>query len=375
MGATCNHPRRRFVVGLAMTPLLLCGAARMPPARTQTLTLTGQALIAHDLCQAAYPGLAEVIAEVQRGDVAMTDLETAIRTSASGPPTREGQFLHAAGMDELRCLRRFGFDMLALANNHAWDFGSSGVLATRQAARDAGFFTAGSGGNLAEASQATRFEAAGQPVALISMAVGKIRDGAAATPARPGINELRLASPGVPHRPDVERMLAAIRAAAPSAKVVVCLHNHDWGDDMAVTQAWTGDFARGCIEAGAGAFFAHGAPLLHGIEIHRDAPIFYCLGSLIFHSRTAPGHYRPEVWESAIAQVHFRDSRLYQIELVPVALNEMGDDSTRQNETRGRPRIATGEAAQRILARLQALSAPFGTRLRIAGERGWISPA
>lgn len=375
MSATCNHQRRRFVVGLAMTSLLLCGAKRMPAVRALTLTLTGQVLIAHDLCTEAYPGFADVAAEVRRGDVAMTDLESAIRTSESGPPTREGQFLHAAGMGELHCIRRLGFDLLALANNHAWDFGSAGVLATRRAARDAGFFTAGSGGNLAEASQAARVVAAGQAVALVSMAVGKIPDGAAATATTPGINELRLASPGTPDSADVERMLDAIRDAARSARVVACLHNHDWGDDMSVTQPWTRDFAHQCIEAGASAFFAHGAPLLHGIELHHGAPIFYCLGSLIFHSRTAPGYYPPEVWESAIAHLHYRDERLDQVELVPITLNEIGDDATRQNETRGRPRIATGDAAQRILSRLQARSAAFGTPLRISGERGWIASA
>lgn len=375
MSAKYHHQRRSFIVGLALAPLLLCGAKRMPPARTLTVTLTGQALIAHDLCNAAYPGLADVIAEVRRGDVAMTDLETAIRTSASGPPTREGQFLHAAGMAELDCLRTWGFDMLALANNHAWDFGSAGVLATRDAARSAGFSTAGSGGNLVEASQATPFTAAGHSVALASMAVGKIRDGGAATTITPGINELRLTKPGVPDDSDVERMLAAISDAADSAKVFMCLHNHDWGDDMSVTRPWTRNFARLCIDAGAAAFFAHGAPLLHGIELHRGAPIFYGLGSLIFHSRTAPGHYPPEVWESTIAHLHYRDDRLERIELVPVVLNEIGDDPARQDETRGRPRIATGEAAQRILARLKARSAGFGTPLQIRGERGWIACA
>jgi transposase len=63
---------------------------------------------------------------------------------------------------------------------------------------------------------------------------------------------------------------------------------------------------------------------------------------------------------------------LRQLELVPVVLNERGDDAARQNETRGRPRIATGEDAQRILARLQVLSGAFGTSLRIARARGWI---
>lgn len=374
MNQPCDRQRRRFVVGVAMTPLLLCGATREPAVRKQTLTLTGQALIAHDLCRAGYPGLADVVAEVSRGDAAMTDLETAIRTHESGPPTREGPFLHAAGTDELRCLRTFGFNMLALANNHAWDFGTAGVLATRQAAREAGFFTAGSGHNLTEASRATRFAAAGQAVALISMATGKIRKGAAATATEPGINELRLASAGIPDDSDVKRIIASIHDAASTTRVVVCLHNHDWGDDMSITRPWTRTFARKCIEAGASAFFAHGAPLLHGIEVHRGAPIFYCLGSLIFHSRTAPGYYPPEVWESAIAHLHYHDKDLRQVELVPIVLNEIGDDATRENETRGRPRIATGEAAQRILTRLKGRSAMLGTSLRIIGDRGWISP-
>ena len=130
--------RRRLLAALAASPLLLlCGAASVPT--TRTLTLTGQALIAHDLCAEAYPGLAGVIAEIRRGDAAITDLETAIRTAASGAPTREGVFLHQAGMAELRCVREMGFDALALANNHAGDFGREGVLATRQAAHDTGF--------------------------------------------------------------------------------------------------------------------------------------------------------------------------------------------------------------------------------------------
>lgn len=370
----CNLQRRRLVAAMIMAPWLLDGVATPAPRRELTLTLTGQALIAHDLCDVPYPGLAAVIAQVRRGDVAMTDLETAIRTPASGAPTRAEPFLHATGPDALRCLRRFGFDMLALANNHAGDLGREGILATRDAARAAGFATAGSGSNLAEASRAARFAVRGRSVALVAMAVGKIRPGVAATSAHAGINELRLGQAGTPDPTDVRRILASIREAARSTFVVACLHNHDWRGDMRVTQPWARDFAHQCAEAGAGAYFAHGAPLLHGIELHQGAPIFHCLGSLIFHSRTKPGYYPPEVWESAIAHLHLRDGRVHQIELVPIVLNEMGDDANRQDETRGRPRIARGADAQRILARLASLSGAFGTSLRIAEGRGWISP-
>ncbi len=373
MSESCDPQRRRLLTGLAVSPLLLlCGAkATSGPL---TVTLTGQVLIAHDICAAGYPGLAALIAEIRRGDVAVTDLETAIRTAASGAPTREGVFLHQAGMSELRCVRDLGFDALALANNHAGDFGRDGVLATLQAVRDTGFHAAGSGRNLAEASHASRFTANGQPLALVAMAAGKIRAGAA-TDTSPGINELRLDGPGLPNVEDVARIHASIRVAAGSSRVIAYLHNHDWGDDMRESRAWIRRFAASCIDAGASMFFAHGAPLLHGIEVHRGAPIFHCLGSLVFHSRTPPGHYPPEVWESAIAHLHHREGQLRQIELVPVALNELGDDSTRQNETRGRPRIATGDDAQRILQRLRARSAALGTTMEIAGNRGYIAIA
>ena len=360
MVESCNLQRRRLLAAMAMTPLLLGAAARAAEPRELTLTLTGQALIAHDLCSEPYPGLAEVIAEVRRGDVAMTDLETPIRLGASGTATRQGLFLHAAGPDVLRCLRSFGFDMLALANNHAGDFGRAGVLVTRNAAQHAGFATAGSGSDLAQASGAAYFIARGRRVALVAMAAGKIRPGVAATSSRAGINELRLTAAGAPDRDDVERILESIRAAAGTAFVVACLHNHDWRGDMRVTQPWAREFARSCAEAGAGTC---------ACACTRAC----CMGSLIFHSRTEPGYYPPEAWESMIAHLHQRDGSMRQLELVPVVLNERGDDASRQDETRGRPRIARGEDAQRILARLQSLSAVLGTSLRIAGERGWIS--
>lgn len=363
--------RRRFVAALAIAPwLTVRGVAAAQPMFT--LTLTGQALMTRSLCTEGYPGLADVIAEVRRGDAAITDLETPIRTEQSGAPVRKGLFLHEAGVAELRCLRDFGFNLLTLANNHAGDLGRAGILATLDAVHKAGFRAAGSGCNLAAASAAGCFRAGGESVAVIAMATGKIREGAAATAGSPGINELRLAAPGQPNTQDLRRIFASIAGAARHSRVIVCLHNHDWGDDMQVTREWTRRYARACIDAGASVFFAHGAPLLHGIEMHRGAPILYCLGSLIFQSRTPPGYYPQAVWESVIAHLRWRDGRLQRIELVPVVLNEYGDDPLRQDETRGRPRLARDADAARILDRMSRLSVPFGTRIEVVRSRGYI---
>ena len=373
MNAPDNPGRRRLLAALALAPLAAWCAPRLAEEHPFVLTLTGQALIAHDLYADAYRGLAEVAAEIRNGDVAVTDLETVIQTAESGEPTRSGQFFHAAGLAELECLRQLGFDVLTLANNHAGDLGPTGVLATRQAVRAAGFVVAGTGANLAEATRATPFAVRGQALAVIAMASGKIAAGAAAGTDTPGVNELRLDAAGIPDDADLQRILGSIRSAAvASRRVIACLHNHQWGDDMRVTRPWVQTFARACVDAGANVFFAHGAPLLHGVEMYRGAPIFYCLGSLIFHSRTALGHYPPEVWQSALVHMHFAGDRLRRVELVPIQLNERGDDPARHLLTRGRPRIATGASAQEILRRLQTLSAPFGTRLSITAGRAQV---
>lgn len=366
-----DSQRRRFITTLAAVPLLVVrDVVAAPP--TFTLTLTGQALMTRSLCNENYQGLADVIAEVRRGDVAITDLETPIRTGQSGAPVRKGMFLHEAGIAELQCLREFGFNLLTLANNHAGDFGRAGVLATLDAVHKAGFRSAGSGRNLAAAGGAGCFTVGGESVAVIAMATGKIREGAAAAAELPGINELRLSAPDQPDAQDLQRILASIAGAARHSRVVVCLHNHDWGEDMRITREWTRRHARACIDAGASVFFAHGAPLLHGVEMYRGAPIFHCLGSLIFQSRTPPGYYPPEVWESVIAHLRWRGGRLQQIELVPVVLNEYGDDPLRQDETRGRPRLARDADAMRILKRLSELSKSPGTRITIMRNRGYV---
>lgn len=336
------------------------------------VTLAGQALMKYPVCEAPYDGLLDVIAELRRGDVVFTNLEVAIKTSASGVPTRDTEFFHAGSETTLECLHEMGFNLLSLSNNHAWDLGTSGIIATRDAVDRSGFAYAGTGNNMAQASAPGYLET---PVktALIAMAMGKIRDGAAATKTRPGVNEVVLGADLQPNPKDLERNITAIKAARVNAKIVIVyLHNHEWGEDMAITKPWAREFARQCIEAGADIFVSHGAPLLHGIELQNNRPILHGLGSLVFHSHTDIGYYVPEVWESAIVHVDFVAGQVRHLEIVPVVINEVGDDPARQWPTRGRPKLANEEQAHRILTRMQKKSAELGVNLRIENGRGLL---
>jgi poly-gamma-glutamate capsule biosynthesis protein CapA/YwtB (metallophosphatase superfamily) len=373
-----SRTRRQLLSLFATSPLF--GVANISMSQIDDnhvrVTLAGQALMKYPICEAPYPGLAEVITELRKGDIIFTNLEVAIQTPESGAPTRDTEFFHAGSEQTLTCLDTMGFNLLALSNNHAFDLGTEGIVATRNAVARAGFAYAGTGNDITQASTAGYLE---QPAkaALISMAMGRIREGGAATATRPGVNEVRLSDDLIPDADDMARNLASIKEArSRGGIVIVYLHNHEWGEDMALTKPWAREFAKQCIDAGADIFVSHGAQLLHGIELHRGKPIFHGLGSLIFHSHTEIGYYVPEVWETAIVHLDFQGSALHGMELqsmeiVPIVMNEIGDDPEQQWPTRGRPRMAQAQQAERILERLKHLSAELGLDIHVDSHRGY----
>ena len=143
-------------------------------------------------------------------------------------------------------------------------------------------------------------------------------------------------------------------------------------------------FAKAAIDNGADLFQGTGVHALRGIEIYNNRPIFYGLGEFIRQmdviglsgrgdprrSMGPPDAEFPVKFESIIAINEYADGELKEVRIHPV--------EARYAETklaqRGIPRIAPPAIAQRILRRLQALSAPLGTEIQIVGNIGIIRP-
>src|SRR5262245_10583686 len=155
------------------------------------------------------------------------------------------------------------------------------------------------------------------------------------------------------------------------------------------------DFAKAAIDAGADVVAGHGPHLTLGVEIYRQRPIFYSLGNFIFQNDTVEvfpaesygrfglGHEATpadfldtrtdgekrgfpasrEFWESVVAECEFRNRAVAAIRLHPV---DLGHGTSRAQ--RGRPMLARGDVARRVLERVARLSKPFGTRLEFDGE-------
>lgn len=349
--------------------LIAAAAATADPLR---VVLAGQTLMRSDLRQSAPASDRLIRPLLGPAEVVFTNLEAAIDGPGADAPTRGPELLHVVDAGVLDSLQAEGFNLVALSDNHSWDLGTGGVLSTLAAVEARSLAHAGTGRDLPAAAAPGFLETARGRVALVAMASGKVGAGGAATATRPGVNELRLDEQTQQLNPvDAARILGAIRrAAAQSALVIVYEHNHDWADPMTVTPPWMESWARACLDAGAGVFVEHGEPLLHGIEIYRGRPIFYGLGNFVFQTRTQDKWKGPEIWESVIAALEFSGGRVTSLRLTPIALNPQGEPGPRWLETRGWPLPAEGEQARSILARVQALSARYGTRWETAAAGG-----
>jgi poly-gamma-glutamate capsule biosynthesis protein CapA/YwtB (metallophosphatase superfamily) len=352
--------RRRLIAG-ALGAVLLPRPSRA--ADGLRLTLMGQALIQHDLRQHPWPDYALLETLFGKADLCFTDLETAIRNARADAPTRQDVFLHAADPIVLDCLKEWHIGLLASANNHAYDLGTGGILGALDELDKRGLVHAGTGSDLAAASAPASCRTANGIVALVAGASGAIRDGGAATPSRAGVNELRVeGEPATLNADDAARFLGAIHQAATRTDLVLAYHhNHVLTDKGERVPPWQQDFAHRCIDAGATLFVSHGAPWLLGIELYRQRPIFYDLGSLVFQTATEGGTYQAQAWQSVIAECRFTGGALAEMILTPVQLNDQGIDG--DLATRGRPSLAGGTDADGIFDRLAALSAPFGTTI------------
>lgn len=304
----------------------------MAAGQELTLFLAGDALITRPWSHVEDPGFLRLVAEMRAADVAIVNLETVVHDFNGHAQADSGGTYMASPPRIAGELKWAGVDMVSAANNHAFDYGSTGIMETVEHVEAAGLVLAGIGKDLQAARAAAYMTAHGTTIAMVSMASTFIPYGRASRSrsdmrGRPGLNPLRLTKPAVgtvtpsmarmverlrfrrsgKGRPpsgsvrllgmrflvgdkarlgrsrgvdtaDLEGNLAAVAAADSAADLtVVSVHAHEQA-------GWLRSFAHRAIDLGAGVVFAHGPHELRGIESHRGKPIFYCLGSFVYET-------------------------------------------------------------------------------------------
>jgi poly-gamma-glutamate synthesis protein (capsule biosynthesis protein) len=349
-----------------------------------------------------------VIQGLLKGDVVFTNLEAAVAEKGETVHEDRGFLTPPEALDALTTL---GFNLLALANNHAFDLKVKGIRNTLRKTNSRKIVHAGTGNNLSEAGAPGYLRTPKGTIALIASASGMITPGGSATLDRPGVNELHVEAgnkeneatedlPGAPenapNQEDSQRILQSIRDARQHADlVIVYQHNHVFGNhsfwtifaegmqERLAPNDWLKKWTHEEVDAGADIVVMHGAPLLHGVEIYKGRPIFYDLGNFIYNVPPVLTNIdEPITWESVVAYVQFQGKSLQSISFRPIVMNYVGQgqpdihDAYANNEfldTRGLPSPATGARAGYILQRLADASKSLGTTLEVKGDPAEIT--
>ena len=420
-----------------------------------TVTGTGDSLFVVPFPKEYAPTLDRVAGFIGGCDVRITNLETNLSDfEYFGNAYSGGTWLNTRRA-YLKELMRFGFNFYGDANNHAMDYSYNGLLSTIAALDAQQLAHAGTGRSLEEAAAPAVLTVNGSKVAFFAVDASmadpsRAGRGTKNLPPRPGVNFLRhktsyhvseadLAAlrdiaakirinftreqsiatgymtpdpegvfhfgelvfstdPAVPrtscNAADKKRLIdAVVKAKQECDYVFMMVHCHD-SDSVRVENPpeYYKEFAHACIDAGVSAIFGGGCHRLRGIEIYKNAPIFYSLGDFIYQGpqvEILPADFmekydvdifataREALWarsrgdkvglhcnklnyQTVLPKLEFADGKMTGFELLPIHLN-----FERKDDLKGLPAVAEGAEAEELAALLDGLSAPFGLRLKL----------
>ena len=209
---------------------------------------------------------------------------------------------------------------------------------------------------------------------------------------------------------DLNDNLRWIREARRQADwLVVSAHCHEFGGaslltassraELEETADFVTKFAHQAIDEGVDILVGHGSHFPMGIEIYKSKPIFYSVGNFVFQNETVgffpsdayerfdldlkatpsdfldartnggkKGHPSdPAYWENMFALCVFEKKQLREIKIYPI-----DQGFGRPRPQRGRPLLAEGEMANRVIERVSRLSKRYGTKILNRDGVGFI---
>ncbi len=188
---------------------------------------------------------------------------------------------------------------------------------------------------------------------------------------------------------DLDEIAAAVRNASRLAEyTIVAFHTHESAGARPVPPQFLVTFCRAMVDAGADMLVGSGPHALRGIEIYKGKAIFYSLGDFIFQNdtllRLPSENYESsglgpimgvadfddrrsandtrsfpadrEIWESVVAVPRWQGKALAELKLYPITLG-FGQSRT----MRGRPSLADGDLAKKIVGDVIERSKAYGT--------------
>lgn len=247
----------------------------------------------------------DLLEEMRSADVMMVNNE--FPYSYRGEPVPDKTYTFRASPESVSVLYDMGVDIVALANNHAYDYGEDAFLDTLDTLEQAEIPYVGAGRNLEEAVQPVYYLVGDSKIAVLSATQIE----RTASPHTVGATE---DTPGVFRCLETELLEEKIREAKEECDfVIVYIH---WGTESTDELDW-----RQCndaplyVEAGADIIIGDHPHCLQEIGYIDGVPVIYSLGNFWFNSRTM---------DSCIVKMTLSEDGIQSLQFVPCLQSNCG---------------------------------------------------
>lgn len=236
-----------------------------------------------------------VIAEMRGVDIMLVNNEF---TFSNRGQALDKLYTFRASPARVSIYQELGIDIVSLANNHAYDYGTEAFLDTMKTLSDADIPYIGGGTNIAEAMRPHYFIVNGRKISYV-----------AATRAEKYIitPEAEENTPGVLRTYDSALFLQTIREARQNSDYVIAYVH--WGtEDSNQIEDIQRTMGYEYINAGADIVIGAHAHVLQGIEFYQGKPIVYNLGNFIFNAVTT---------DTGMLKIHIKNDGVLSYEFLP----------------------------------------------------------
>ena len=272
-------------------------------------------------------------------DIAVGNLETAL--TDRGQPFEKKYTFKNSPEKVPAALKKAGFDIVSLANNHSMDYGLEGLQDTLQALEDVDLLFVGAGVDQAQARQAQLIQRNGQKIGFLAYSL-TFPEEFWAQAGRPGS--------AFGHADHIKEDVNNLKAI--TDHVVVQFH---WGrEGVTELRDYQVALGRASIDAGASLVLGHHPHILQAIEKYKDGVIYYSLGNFAF------GSFSNRVQVGGIANVQLCPQGVERFALQFIDVNNY--------RVRFRPLPIAAKDAVKPFQDLTELSALRNTNLRLVGN-------
>ena len=220
-------------------------------------------LLENPLCETLH----NVMPIIKQSDLAIVNLECPLVSSKNALPiVKEGPNLKSVPA-AAKILKKNGFSLTTLANNHIMDYGSKGLVDTLDTLKKEGLDYVGVGENLRNSSLPYYYTKNGTKIGIVNCCEHEF---SIATETSAGANPLN----------PIHQWYAIKDAKCNADYVIVIIHGGH--EHYSLPSPRMQETYRFFIDAGADAVINHHQHCYSGYEIYKEKPIFYGLGNFCF---------------------------------------------------------------------------------------------